>query len=656
MRKISIKKTFLYVCLLMLTLCTLCAFVLWDRPSKTISAEAATSFTSVHTSWSTNGSCTFENVESSDITSTIDPGLKFSGSGEYKLKSTRKAWPDKFGLAFNAVKSSGTFRVIVTPDADIWYEDEGASQSALIFEINSSGTVSLYIGTENLANSKGVGQWGSALNMSGSENRMYFGKKGTGWAFSNGATQPTVTGSSEVSTLNTAFAAFENRVGYVQIHNKSGALTFTYKSVLYGMPVGGNGLTAPDGYTDLINGAPAWTETVGDEVVGWMPQNNSRYTITTFDKTDNSDSPKTIFRNMEIDIRMAPGDTTVSTDENRIITRNMIAFFSGYKHDWYAGSYSVAFGFKYNSDVHGDDKVELELHVFDEGTDSKGERSCRFSQEIAFKWYETNKFAFVIEEGMWAVQVNGITVWRGDDVDEKTGKTINDYFNDVYAHCANNEAYLQVWGYINGDNSTFKNEDNAPVPDDGFVVEKITKWEEPTYSTISVGYNKEFFDELEAYEQFYKDATYTLNVEDLFTATNESTNSAYAGELYYWSSSGEIDENGNWYFTARSTDEERVTFLCTTETGETAAYDVNLHFIESESASAASLTPVSIVFGDNEISLMTADGIVLPSVGGDNTSPTLPTWAIVLISVGGALAAGAAVTAAIVISKKRRGE
>ena len=538
MRKIGLRKTFIYVFAFLLTLCALLSFVLFgNKKSETVTAEAATFTTlSGHSDWSvsdTTGSGSL--IENSY-------GHGWSSNGAFQLKSTRKAWVDKFGLAFHSAKADATtFYIAVSPEVNTWYSDSSSSiKLEITYSGSSSATVGIWCGTTGLASFSGL-----YMDWSGNyENNVYFGKTASGWSVNINNVEKAL-GSTESSKLDTALSAYTNKVGYLQIENMSGGMQFTYVSVLFGMPSGGSGSMdkAPTGFSKTILSDPYWNTISGTEVAAWSPQKNTLYTVA---------STKAMpLKGMEIDLRMAPAE---------VVTRNIIAFTSLYHHNWYAGTYTIAFNFDYNPAVHGDSYVSLQFMVYTPTTEATGEQAIKITQQVRFNWYETNKFQFYKSKGVWGIKLNGEDIFV--DALDSDGLSVDDHFKRVESYYDGNAAYLQMWGRGNGVDTA--------VPYDGFVVEYMKGLSETT-DGVEIAPNLLNFAELQIFE-FQTNIQLRIAMSDLFTVTGST-------EVEYFTTCGIIQSNGVWAYTARGVGEQWVTLKCIAG-GQIEEYRVKLIFIQ----------------------------------------------------------------------------
>ncbi|MBQ9118074.1 MAG: hypothetical protein IJY11_02615 [Clostridia bacterium] len=596
MRKIGLRKTFIYVFAFLMTLCAVLAFSLtWKQP--TVSASAATTYTQLtgHSDWSVSGAGSVIDNEN---------GHGWSGSGEYQLKSTRKAWVDRFGVAFRVQKGSGKMRVVVVPDKTAWYTEQSTSIS-MEFERTGAenATLGLWIGTSGLASYSNLYiDWTNAY-----ENRVYLGKTDSGWVINVGGTPMTLDATAS-SALETALTAYTDKVGYLQVHNISGDMDFTYTSVLFGLPSS----KTPDTFVAPILSPPNWSQTYGNEVAAWTPTKDTVYTV--------SSSIAMPLKGLEIDLRMAPAEG---------ITRNIIAFTSLHQHNWYSGTYTIAFNFDYNPAVHGDNSVSLQFMVYTPTTEATKEQPIKITQQVPFKWYETNKIQFYKLHGVWGIKLNGEDIFV--DATDADGLTVDDHFKRVAPFYEDNAAYLQLWGRGNG-------LDPATVPYDGCIVEYMKRLDEVTGET-SIMPNLLNFAELQTFE-FKTNIQVRIAMSDLFTVTG-------ATDISYLSTCGRVQSNGVWAYTARGVGEQWITMRCSAG-GKMEEYDVLIRFIEGPAVVAPAAQEVTFKDGLMSVTEVEDFAEISSSSGGGSAEGGCGS------TISGGVAITLSLAALTVITKKRR--
>ena len=378
MKKIALRKAFSYVCAFLLTICALLAFaLLGEKPVKQVETASAATFSTVtgHPEWTVadgNGGSVLETAH----------GYGWRSGGAFQLKSTEKCWVDKFGLAFRVWKPSNKFRIAIVPDETKWYSEQS---NYILLEVEYTGSTSATVGVYV----SGVGKDShSGLYMSWDnsyQNDIYLSKTSdTAWTLSVGGSRRDLNSAANTA-LNSVFSAYTDKIGYVQIENMSQGMEFTYVSVLFGMPMAS---ARPSDFASVILSEPDWTPTVGTELAAWSPKKGTVYTV--------GSTRPIAFKGLDVTLRMAPAESQ---------TRNIIAFTSLYKHNWYSGTYTIAFNFDYNPAVHGTDKVELQFMVYTPTTEATKEEAIKISRTVDFNWYGSNRFEFFKYKGEWLNEI-----------------------------------------------------------------------------------------------------------------------------------------------------------------------------------------------------------------------------------------------------------
>ena len=445
-----------------------------------------------------------------------DNGWICESEEAFSLISTNKVWVDKFGIAFR-ISSNNSKGVIIGISAqdDLWYEKSygGIGIKAVPVSDLSSADVETKIsvlvgGEEYLSYSTYNFYWEDEHSYS--VNYLYLGKTNDGW-FVNINDQIITLDAHGNLALDEELEKFSDYIGYVQFENLGGALKYTFDSVLFGAPTGA--IEAPDSFSSFIVGAPNWTSVWGDELCGWAPAYQKRYTVS-------SDIAMPL-KGMDVTLRMAHGDAP---------TQNIIAFTSLYEYNWYAGTYTIALRFAYEP-AYGDDMVMLSLMIYDQSTDSAGIEPIKMTEMIDdFKWFKSNRIQIIKTRGEWKMLLNEREVFGSQLSTE--GKSLNEYISGMASYF-DNGVFLQMYGAGN-----LAAEDYGS--NDGIVVESMAKLQ--TEDTGAISINNTYQNELKSTE-FKINSETTIDLKKLFNVADD------ASGVEYFATLGKI-EDGVWKYTA----------------------------------------------------------------------------------------------------------
>lgn len=460
-------------------------------------------------------------------------GTVFSGTDFAVYNSQSKLWPDKFGVSYRINRTEvGTLDVIVAAQADTWFEDADMSYFRLSLTCSEdllTTNVSLYAG-ETLAVQYSTVQVNWTDSYSYSTNDVYFGKAGDTWVINLNDELHEITDGAAVAALDAELEGFTDRIGYLQFES-SGQAKLTYVAGRYGIPAAATDVPAGWSNGGVLD-MPDWLVTSGDEIVGWTPAGSASYTI-------RGDDYLIPLNGFDLTMRMAHGSSNMST---------VIALTSDYGSNWYAGAYSMGFMLSWNSSM-ADNQVNLSLLVYTDQTDSSGEEPIRMSTTIQnFNWYGSNSFRVYRSHGIWTLSVNEETVFS-DTISEE-GRTLNDYFEEIYPYFPGGGGYLEAWGMSVG-GEAFVIEDMSLVSSNSIPVSdtlELRKYDEHTYA---VGSKVE------------------IDLKTLFTDAEGDT-------LTYFATKGSIND-GVWSYTNDMEELLTVTFRASDSAG-TASVRITLHF------------------------------------------------------------------------------